>query len=392
MAVVRRRGGKFELRVKNRLLPRGIHTATFEDETEAANYGHQLEALLAQGLVPQDLMAERSRGPVPTLARIIGEYLKSPGVSALDIEILNFLRGQKTFASTRSTEVTYPWVEAWVSALKLQHNLAPGTIRKRVGAVARMLDWHLRRTTPPGGQQLANPLRLLPRGYATYNDHERKLLAGVEDKAVRVDVERQRRLLPGEEDRIVAALRGQKRDDRERALQLPHGEALLELYQLIVNTGLRLREAYRLRAVDVDLEHRVLRVGDSKTGEGRDVPMTREIHALMQRRRAAAIASGGLQHAVFPWWNGTEDQKELKAISSYLSRAFIRAFDYAQCPGLTEHDLRHEATCRWILMRDKEGGWLFRTEEVMRITGHKDHRTFMIYVSLRGSDLAAKLW
>lgn len=392
MPVVRRRGGKFELRVKNRLLPRGIYTATFDDETEASNYGHQLEALLAQGLVPQDLMAERSRGPVATLARIIGEYLNSPGVSALDAEILNFLRGQKKLAATKSSDITYAWAEAWVRAMKLQHNLAPGTIRKRVGAVARLLDWHLRRTTPPGGQQLANPLRLLPRGYATYNDHERKLLADDEDKEVKTDVVRQRRLLPGEEERILAALRGEKREDRERALLLPHGDALLELYLLIVNTGLRLREAYRLRAVDVDLEHRVLRIGNSKTGKGRDVPMTREIYALMAQRRAAAVDAGGLKHAVFPWWNGTEDKKELKAISSYLSRAFIRAFDYAQCPGLSEHDLRHEATCRWILMRDKEGGWLFRTEEAMRITGHKDHKTFMIYVSLRGSDLAAKLW
>ena len=52
-----------------------------------------------------------------------------------------------------------------------------------------------------------------------------------------------------------------------------------------------------------------------------------------------------------------------------LSRAFARAFDYAGCADLREHDLRYEATCRWVLMRDQKGSWMFRTEELMKITG-----------------------
>lgn len=398
MAVVRRRGSRFELRVKHRLLPR-VFTATFDDEDGARAYGLQLEALLARGVVPQELLAPRSSVGVPTLGALIRNYLNTQPASALDVDVLELLFDQ--VGAVRVTDVTYRWCEEWLHQLKVQHNLAPGTIRKRVGALARMLDWHFRRTAEAGGTALANPLRLLPRGYASYTDHDRAALqvaaaAGQVDgrrlKAPKRDQERDRRLAPDEEARIVAALSGQKRPDRERALQLPHGSALLDLFHLVVATGLRLREAYRLRVRDVDLPQRTIRVLQSKTDTARDVPIVRAIFPMLESRVAAAQASGGPATPVFPWWTGADDPEELKRVTSYLSRAFARAFEYAGCQDLTEHDLRHEATCRWILMRDAQGQWLFRESEVMRITGHRDPRMFQRYVSLRGSDLAARLW
>jgi integrase len=231
-------------------------------------------------------------------------------------------------------------------------------------------------------------LRLLPRNDSAYNDHERTVLeaSGREGKR---DIERDRRLHDGEEPAILAALRGQRRPDRERPLELPDGDALLDLYLLIVNTGLRLREAYRLRVPDVRLKQYTLHVAASKTGAKRDVPIVPAISPLLKRRVLAAKSKSA---PIFPWWSGENNAEELAAITAFLSRAFARAFDYAGCEDLREHDLRHEATCRWVTMRDKDGGRLFRAEEVMRITGHKDARTFMRYVSFRGSDLAARLW
>jgi hypothetical protein len=46
MAMVRKRGEKYELRIKHRLLPKGIFYSTFANEVDARNYGAQLEALL----------------------------------------------------------------------------------------------------------------------------------------------------------------------------------------------------------------------------------------------------------------------------------------------------------------------------------------------------------
>lgn len=258
--VVRPRGAKFELRVKNSLLPK-IFTATFETEVEARNYGQQLEAILARGIVPAELAAKRDRGVSITLGRMIAEYMEAVPVSALDAQILEMLKGINELGTTRAEDVrSYKWAEEWVKSMKMVKNLAPGTIRKRVGAIARMLDWHLKREAEAGAQPLANPLRLLPKNYSAYNEHERMVLDGQEGKEAKVDVVRDRRLKDGEDAAIRAALSGVKREDRQRALKLPEGDALLNLYDLIVNTGLRLREAYRLRVSDVRLALRTIHI------------------------------------------------------------------------------------------------------------------------------------
>ncbi|CAJ0872866.1 hypothetical protein R6138_01878 [Ralstonia thomasii] len=392
MAMVRPRGPKFELRVKHKLLPK-VFTATFDTEQEAWNYGHTLESLLSRGVVPEEMRASKRVGESPTVATLIREYLMAVPASDLDGEVLGLLGRDAALAATRMDQVLqYRWVEGWIRSLKVEKNLAPGTIRKRVGAMARMLDWRLRRDTETGTQPLANPFRLLPKNYSTYNEHERREIASDPTKKAKVDTERERRLAPDEEARIVAAMRGEKREDRERPLEVPEGDALVELFLLIVNTGLRLREAYTLRVEQINLEYRTIHIEKTKTGATRDVPILPDLYDMLSRRVAAAKLAGTTCRALFPWWNGTTDKKELARITSRLSRAFSRAFEYAKCENLTEHDLRHEATCRWILLRDDAGRWMFRTEEAMRITGHKDPRMFMRYVSLRGSDLADRLW
>jgi integrase len=390
MAMVRKRGEKYELRIKHRLLPKGIFYSTFVNEVDARNYGEQLEALLAQGHLPHDLVTPRVRVSSETLAKLMRDYQAAVPVSALDSAILDLLRFQ--IGAERADKVLkYQWAEDWVRSLKLEHHLAPGTIRKRVGAVARLLDWFLKREAKAGEQPIANPFRLLPKNYSTYNAHEGLLLESRDNVAPKKDVSRDRRLEPNEEARIVAALRGDKREGRERALELPDGAALMDLFLLLVNTGLRLREAYTLRVQDVHLDMRTVHVRRSKTGAARDVPLLPDVYALL-RRRIEEVKDAGARAAIFPWWTDGMDSKELTRVTSLLSRALARAFAFAECIDLTAHDLRHEATCRWVLMKDGRGNWLFRTEEVMRITGHKDPRVFMRYVFLRGSDLAERLW
>ncbi len=217
MAMVRQRGAKFELRVKHTLLPK-VYTATFGTEQEARNYGNTLEALLSRGVVPEELRAHKRAGESPTLATLMREYLIGVAASALDQEVLGLLARDKALAVVRMDQVLqYRWCEEWVRSMKVEKNLAPGTIRKRVGAMARMLDWRLRRDAETGTQPLANPFRLLPKNYSAYNEHERREVSADPNKRVKVDVERDRRLAPDEEGRILAAMSGEKREDRERA-------------------------------------------------------------------------------------------------------------------------------------------------------------------------------
>lgn len=232
----------------------------------------------------------------------------------------------------------------------------------------------------------ANPLRLLPTDYAAYrpDDEAAALAAG---GTVKRDVERDRRLRAGEAERILAALAGQKRPDRERPLTAD--PALRLLFLLILHTGLRLREAYPLRCDDVDLTRRVLTVRSSKQRHGREkirhVPIKPVLHAELTAWMTGRVGR------LFPWWNG--DAGELDRVTHRLSTRFGSLFAYAECDDLTEHDLRHEATCLWLEARDRTGAWLFRTEEIPRIMGWAPGSRMMErYASFRAEDMAERLW
>ena len=69
---------------------------------------------------------------------------------------------------------------------------------------------------------------------------------------------------------MLAALAGEKRPGRERSL-VPDPEFAL-LFRLVLETGLRVREAYRLRANQVDLARRVLFVEGTKGHRGASNP------------------------------------------------------------------------------------------------------------------------
>lgn len=382
MAVsVQKRGERHQLRVTHPLLPRPfIHT--FELEVEARNYGEQLSALLKRGVVPAELLAKGARVADPLLIEVIRGYEKAAPITDSDTALLRHMMDE--LASVRLSSMTYSWVDGYVLKLKARR-LAPGSIRKRVGVLGRVLDWHTRATTKPGQAPLANVMRLLPAGYSVYSRLEADALQRAEKRVPR-DVERDRRLAPGEEARILAALAGEKRQDRERALPADPPFALL--FTLIINTGLRLREAYTLRVDQVDLARALIHVEGTKGHRGqvklRTVPMTPALQAELKRHLRGRV---GL---LFPYWDGTPDG--LKKTTAKLSARFAVLFDYAGVADLTEHDLRHEATCRWVQMRAKRGGgWAFSDVEVCRIMGWTSTRMMLRYASLRGEDLAARL-
>ena len=60
-------------------------------------------------------------------------------------------------------------------------------------------------------------------------------------------VSRDRRLAPEEEHRIERAFAGEKLEGKEAARRSPDDAHLRVLFQFIVETGCRLREAYRTR-------------------------------------------------------------------------------------------------------------------------------------------------
>lgn len=385
MATKRQRGAVWAYVVKRKgLLPRPLYL-TFASEEEGDGYVRKLEALLDRGVLPDEFRAQR--GEIITVENAAREYLAAQHVPESEMRCLAVVVTR--IGATRVRAINYKWAESWVTAMKREHNLSPVTIRHHVGALARCFDWGTRHSI---AALAVNPLRLLPKGYATYTASDARAAQALDGNA-REDVERDQRLRPGNETRIRAILGGQQPKGKQRSLTLPWQAALECLFDLALETAMRMREMYTLSIDQLDVAKKTIFLDKTKNGDKRQVPLSSPALAAIKRyRRHVDRGERGMdgfkfdQGRFFPWWDGGLDHDALRATTSKLSRQFARIFDAADCAELRFHDLRHEATSR-LFERTK-----LSDVEVSRITGHKDPRVLRRYSNLRGSDLARKLW
>jgi len=365
--IKQRANGTFQLRVSSKLLPKPLY-ATFDSPEQAQAYGIQLEGLLAQGVVPTSLLERSKAGQeIWTVSRCIAEYLRANSVPVSDIKLLDTLR--PLLAGAGTGHLNYDWAEAWVRQMKREQVLAPSTIRHRHGALARCFDWMVRKHP---GVMAQNPLRLLKRGFATYTEEDRKIVIAA-GKQPKFDTERDRRLEPEEEARIMGVLE-----------PLPNEKMF---FLLALETAMRMRECYTLDIDQVSLRKKTIHLDRTKNGDSRQVPLSSVAVALLDEfLEAQADNINQRKRRLFPYWNGRLDEYTLDTATSDLSRTFRQLFLEAKVVNLHFHDLRHEATCR-LYEKTHLSDLL-----VAKITGHRDSRMLKRYASLRGSDLAAHLW
>ena len=357
MATKVQKGASWAYTIKRKsLLPKPIYL-TFDDEAQGDAYVSNLEKLLDHGVVPEEFTQAKS--PKVFLKHAIDGYIDKVHVPDTDAKLLAGLR--REIGDKRLDAIDYQWTESWVNSMKV--SLAPSTVRHYVGALARCLDWTIRLGTT---SLMANPLRMLPKRYATSADKQ--------------DVSRDRRLSDSEERAIRAILKGAKPEGRQRPLELKHKESLLLLFDLALETAMRMREMFTLTAGQVDLTNKTIFLDKTKNGQKRQVPMSSLALAMMRVR----LAGANQDDLIFPWWDGRTES--LNNVTSGLSQQFARVFDAAGCGDVRFHDTRHEATSR-----------LFeRTEmsdlEISTITGHSDPRMLKRYANLKASDLSKKMW
>jgi integrase len=231
---------------------------------------------------------------------------------------------------------------------------------------------------------------MLPKRYATYSAGDEQVMSRL-NKAVPVDSERERRLADEEEQRIRAVLEGQIPEGRARSLTLPHRAALALLFDLALETAMRLREMFTLEWSQIDLPKRTIFLDKTKNGDKRQVPLSSVAvskikHHLSMVKKTTAARTDIKGSRVFPWWEGERDSPSLRKTTARLSRQFARVFEAAGCADLRFHDLRHEATSR-LYERTQ-----LSDLEIAKISGHKHLRMLRRYANLRGSALAHKLW
>lgn len=368
MATKRRRSGVWEYRISRAGVLDRPHYLRFRDEAEGDAYVRRIERLLDAGVVPPELAAPTRDD---TLRAAVRRYRDAQAVSQSDADTLPVVLSRLP-AAMLLREVSFGWATEWVSTMKREHGMAPSTIRRHVGALARALDW-----LAAHSEISVNPLRLLRHGYAGYTPEDAR--AG---GSMREDQERDRRLSAEEEARIRAVLAGAKPEGRQRALELIHGEALRLLFDLALETAMRLREIYSLEWPQIDIKRRTVFLDRTKNGDKRQVPLSSVAMARLEEVRKAGDGTG----RVFPWLGEHPTERELRRCTAQLSRQFARIFSAAQCDDLRFHDLRHEATSR-LFERTS-----LSDLEIAKITGHRTTRVLMRYANLRASTLAERMW
>jgi integrase len=371
-----RASGNWEYVIKRKGVLKHPVSLTFSDEVEGDRAVAKYEAMLARGVVPLALSGSGSP-PVQTVADAIREYQTVTPVGASDKPLLAAL--SLAHATVSLSAVNYSWVEQWVSKMKREQRLAPGTIRHYVGALSRCLNWCVRKNV-----MLQNPLLLLPRGYATYTEADGQAAGGRKE-----DQERDRRISVKEETAIREAI---------GAYAIPEDRPFLDLmFTLAVETAMRMRETYTLTTDQIDLKQRTIFLDKTKNNSKRQVPMSSVVvkaikaHNLKQKagttcskKQAHESAATGHTSLLFPWWDGKRES--LDGTTFRLSRVWAGVFEAAGCEDLRYHDLRHHAVCQFYertTMSDLE---------ISRITGHRSLRMLRRYANLRGSTLAGKLW
>lgn len=178
-------------------------------------------------------------------------------------------------------------------------------------------------------------------------------LAGL--RRPKADRPRDRRLMPGELDRLLHAAD----ECRNR-----HVRPVIEF---AIETAMRRGEILSVTWRHVDLDKRVLHIPNTKTGTPRTIPLSPGAMAVLTRPIVA----------------GSERPFPLTIESFHM--AWKRLVKRAKLIDLHFHDLRHEGVSKLFELG-------LTIPEVALVSGHKDVRMLFRYTHLRAEDVGAKLW
>jgi integrase len=166
------------------------------------------------------------------------------------------------------------------------------------------------------------------------------------------DLRRERRLRPGELDKLIEAARSRK------------NPLIAAIICLAVETGMRRGEILSIRRSDIDAEKRTLLIRQTKNGHSRTIPLPKGALAILQQ------CDG--QDRVFPM------------APNAFRLAWERVRGRAGIADLRFHDLRHEAISRFFEMG-------LNAAEVALISGHRDMRMLARYTHPQRQLIGQKL-
>ena len=341
MATFRKRSGSWQALVKKKGF--GQIARTFDTKAAAEAWAKVTESEMTRGV-----FVTRKESENTTLDEALGRYerevtpSKKGRVQELSrLRILkNSFLANRSLASIQGKDIARYRDDRLkdVSEATLRREL---TILSQVFKVA-MKEW--------GMAGLANPVDAirLPSGRGEVRD---------------------RRLLPGELDRICEA---------------SESPILPPIARLAIETGMRQAEIAGMFWELLDLKKRTVTLLDTKNGEKRIVPLSMEAVRILSGlpRRIDGKVWGVQSHAVSVAWRRAVSRA--RAVYEKKCQAKGEDPDPSFLADLTFHDLRHEATSRFF-----EKG--FNPMQVSAITGHKTLQMLKRYTHLKAEDLAKLL-
>ena len=334
--------GDLQWRVQIRRKGYPVQRKTFNSRAEAEAWAATVESEMARGIFVSRAEAEKT-----TLDEALDRYER---------EVTSCQKGAVQYASLIRIWKRTPLAARFISSIQGSDlakyrderlkSVSPKTVSHELGILSRLFhtaikDWGM------GG--LVNPVSQI---------RKPKLPKG-----------RERRLLPGELDRIISA---------------SESPVLSSIVRFALETAMRRSEIAGMTWETVDLKKRTVTLLETKNGEKRIVPLS------MEAVRILSTLSRRIDGKV---WGMEPDS---------ITHAFIRAASRArkvyekECEGkgkkpdesfladLTFHDLRHEATSRFF-----EKG--LNPMQVAAITGHKTLQMLKRYTHLKAEDLAELL-
>lgn len=363
MATCRQRGNTYHFVIKRKgLLPRPIYHS-FDDRAEGEAWAKEIEALLDRGIVPASLL--KTDEDLPTnVKELITVYIRNTSVPQSEVGYL--MTVVKDVGNVDLKKIEYEWVEKWVNYLKRTRNLSPTTIKHYIGSMARCFDWSIKKTYVPN-----NPFRMLPKRYATYTPADCDALG--EGMSKKEEQHRDRRLAASEEESIRKVLSGKYLTGRERTLPYDPGFELM--FNIAIETGMRLSEIYTLERQQIDLTNATIFLDRTKNGDRRQVALS---SIVIEHLKAIELPESGYILA----FGGPKNKKTTDA----LSRRFSRVCEHAKVDDFHFHDLRHEYTSR-LYERTT-----LSDVEIAKQLGWKSLKMALRYANLRASTLSKKLW
>ncbi|WP_167631039.1 site-specific integrase [Mariprofundus ferrooxydans] len=309
-----------------------VADATFDRRRDATAFETAVKAKLqATGGYVDRSLAERM-----TLADALDKYVA---------EVSPTLKGGRTDKSRANIIKKYPIARLPLSAVKADdirlfrdqrgQDVGPNSVRLDMALISQTFtqarsEWQM--------DYLNNPV------------------TGVKKISLK-GTQRDRRLHPGEYDRLMAAA-------------LLHDNAMRFLIPFAIETAMRQSEIAGIVPAWVSLKNRTVALPETKNGSPRVVPLSSLAYSII----APLVASCVPGEPVFRYAKAHSISKAFPPIcAGTLSEDGKKA---EPITGLTFHDLRHEATSRLF-----EKG--LSTEQVMAITGHKTYAMLARYTHLR---------